>query len=102
MDHGSVHVMPRRVYYAVFAALIAMTLVTVWVAYFDLGALNAVVALTIACFKATLVMLYFMHLRYSSSLIWIAVGAGVAWLLLLVAITMSDYMSRGWLGPAGA
>lgn len=96
------HVMPRRVYYAVFATLIVFTAVTVAVAYLDLGPLNTVVAMAIASTKATLVMLYFMHLRYSDRLTWLMIAAAVAWLGLLIIITLSDYASRGWLGPVGA
>lgn len=72
------------------------TLITVWVANFDLGPWNAVVALTIAVAKATLVVLYFMHVRYSSKLTWVFVGAGIIWLIILFAFTLSDYLTRGW------
>lgn len=95
------HVMPRKVYYAVFAALMVFTAVTVAVAYLDLGPLSTIVAMAIASTKATLVMLYFMHLRYSSRLTWIMVATAVAWLAILIITVMSDYMSRGWLGPVG-
>jgi cytochrome c oxidase subunit 4 len=66
----------------------------------DLGRMNAVVALTIAVIKATLVVLYFMHVRYSSKLTWVFVGAGFFWLAIMVALTLSDYMTRGWLNIA--
>ena len=92
------HLVPRRVYYTIFATLIALTGVTVAVSYVDLGPLNALVAMTIACVKATLVVMYFMHARYGSRLIWVALGAGVLWLAILIALTMGDYASRSWLG----
>jgi cytochrome c oxidase subunit 4 len=97
----SEHVVPLRVYYAVFAALMVFTTVTVGVAYVDLGPLNVVVALTIAVTKAVLVILYFMHLRYSTRLTRVIVGAGFFWLLVLILFTMSDVVSRGWLGYPG-
>jgi cytochrome c oxidase subunit 4 len=83
-------------YYAVFGALIVGTILTVLVARMDLGPFNNVVMLGVACTKATLVILYFMHVRWSSRLTWVVAGAGFFWLLILFGITMSDYMTRGW------
>ena len=91
------HVVPTRVYYTVFAALMVLTALTVWIAFYDLGILNDVAALGIAAIKATLVVLFFMHVRYSSRLISLIVGTGFAWLALLLILTMADYFSRGWL-----
>lgn len=91
------HVVPRSVYYQVFAALLALTLLTVGVAYIDLGPLNIALALGIAICKALLVMLFFMHLRYGTHLLWIVAGAGVIWLGHLLLFTMIDYLTRGWL-----
>src|SRR5438093_249662 len=79
-----------RLYVAVFAALVFLTLVTVGVSYVDLGPLSVVVALTIAFTKALLVVVFFMHLRESSGLIWVVAGGGFFWLALLIALTMSD------------
>jgi cytochrome c oxidase subunit 4 len=93
----SAHVLPLRVYYGIFAALIVLTGTTVWVATIDLGPANTIVALTIACVKALLVILYFMHVRYSSKLTWVFVCAGVFWFLIMIAFTMADYESRPWL-----
>ena len=90
------HVVSPTVYVGIFATLIVCTALTVIVAYIDLGPINALVAMTIACIKATLVVLYFMHARYGSRLVWIVVGAGVLWLVILIALTMGDYVSRGW------
>jgi cytochrome c oxidase subunit 4 len=72
------------------------TALTVWVANYDLKQWNAIVALSIAVIKATLVVLYFMHVRYSSKLTWVFVGAGLVWLIILFAFTLSDYMTRTW------
>jgi cytochrome c oxidase subunit 4 len=96
MTHPTVSV---RIYFAVFAALIAFTLITVAVAYLDLGVMNTVVALSIAAFKALLVLLYFMHLRYSSRLTWAFAATGFLWLVLIIGLTMSDILSRLWIGP---
>jgi len=90
------HILPKRTYYTVFAILIACTYLTWQVAYFDLGALNAVVALGIAALKAVLVVLFFMHVRYGTRLTWAVIVAGVFWLTILLAVTMSDYLTRGW------
>ena len=83
-------------YLALFVALLALTALTTGVAFIDLGGIgNVAVALTIAVIKAVLVALYFMHLRYSSRLTIIFAGAGIFWLGILVALTLSDYISRG-------
>jgi cytochrome c oxidase subunit IV len=92
----SEHVVSRKTYFIIFFALLVLTAATVWVAYFDLGPLNVIVALSIAVLKATLVVLYFMHVRYSSKLTWVFVGAGFFWLAILVAFTLSDYATRNW------
>jgi cytochrome c oxidase subunit 4 len=70
-------------------------------ALFDLGPFNTVIALFIALCKALLIALFFMHLRWSSKLTWAFAGVGVCWLLILLGITMNDYLSRGWLGVPG-
>ncbi len=70
------------------------TYVTVQIAFFDLGALNTVAALTIAVFKAVLVVLFFMHVKYSTRLTWAVVIGSVFWLGILLALTMSDYLTR--------
>jgi cytochrome c oxidase subunit 4 len=85
-------------YRTVFTALMVLTAVTVTVAFIDLGALNNVVALGIACLKATLVLVYFMHLRYSSTLTRVAVATGGVFFVLLVAFTMSDAITRELMG----
>ena len=91
------HVVPLRVYYAVFVTLLALTGATVAISFTDLGPLNTVAALGIAAVKATLVILYFMHVRWSSRLIWLAVGGGLLWLGILIALTLADVATRGWL-----
>jgi cytochrome c oxidase subunit IV len=90
------HVTPKRLYYFVFLALIVGTALTVLVAMFDLGPLNNILMLTVACTKALLVILYFMHVRWSTRLTWVVAGSGFFWLIILFGITMGDYLSRGW------
>jgi cytochrome c oxidase subunit IV len=90
------HVAPKTMYYAVFAALIVGTGLTVLVAFFDLGVFNNILMLSIACAKALLVILFFMHVRWSTRLTWLVVASGFFWLIILFGITMTDYMTRGW------
>jgi cytochrome c oxidase subunit IV len=95
MSSGAPHVVPVRVYLTIFALLLVLTAVTTAVAYADLGRLNVVIMLTIAMVKASLVALYFMHLRWSDRLSRLAVGAAIAWLLLMVGLTSADLVIRG-------
>lgn len=97
----SEHIIPVRIYVSVFTVLLVLTMLTVGVALIDLGRLNIVVALVIATFKATLVLLYFMHLRYSARLTWLAVAGGCFWLAVLIVLSMSDVLTRGLLGFPG-
>jgi len=91
------HTVSPKIYYAVFGALVFLTLLTTGVAYIDLGILNPIVAFTIAVCKASLVVLFFMHVWYRGRLAWIFLGAGVLWLAFLIAFTLSDVMTRGWI-----
>ncbi|MGH9962870.1 MAG: cytochrome C oxidase subunit IV family protein [Pyrinomonadaceae bacterium] len=97
----SVHVVPIRIYVIIFTSLMVLTAITVAAAYMDLGPLNTVVALAVAVSKATLVILYFMHVRYSSSVTKLVIAGSFLWLLILLVITMTDYWSRGWLPTPG-
>ena len=91
---------PVRVYAAIVSCLFIFTGITVLAAFVELGALNTPLALAIAIFKATLVVLFFMHVRYNTPLMWVFAGAGFFWLLILFALTMQDYVSRDWETPA--
>lgn len=93
----SSHVVPQSVYLKVFWALMVLTVVTVAVSLVDLGPLNVVVALLVAGVKATLVVLFFMHVRYSPKLIWIFAGAGFLWLLFMLVLTFQDVATRDWI-----
>jgi cytochrome c oxidase subunit IV len=90
------HVVPTAIYYAIFATLMVLTGVTVGVAYIDLGRLNTVAAIAIACFKALIVVLYFMHVKYSTRLIKLTVIAGLYWMGIIFALTLGDYLTRAW------
>jgi cytochrome c oxidase subunit 4 len=92
---GHAHIAPTSMYYKVFGALVIGTILTVLAARVDLGLLNNLVMLLIACTKATLVILFFMHVRWSSRLTWVVAAAGFFWLALLFTI-LGDYISRGW------
>jgi cytochrome c oxidase subunit 4 len=90
------HVAPLKLYFGIFGILMVGTALTVVVAFFDLGPLNNVVMLTIASVKALFVIIYFMHVRWSSRLTWVVAASGFFWLLILFSFTMTDYLSRGW------
>jgi cytochrome c oxidase subunit IV len=90
------HIVDKKKYYVVFASLMLLLAATIGIAYIHLGELNFIVALTIAFTKAILIVMYFMHVRYSPRLLWIFVGAGVFWLGILFALSFADYLTRGW------
>ena len=93
----STHIASTRLYYAVFFALIVGTILTYLAALVDFGFFNNVVMLAIALAKAGLVILFFMGVRWSSRLTWVVAGSGFFFLLIMFTITMSDYLSRGWM-----
>jgi len=101
MSGPSVHVVPVRTYFVIFMTLLAMTALTTAAAFVDLGPFSNIVAMAIASFKATLVILFFMHVRYSTKLTSLVVTAGLFWLAILIALTLADYFTRGWLGVPG-
>jgi len=92
----SEHIVPVRVYVTVFAVLLVMTATTTAASAIDLGPWNTVVALAIAVFKASLVVLFFMHVEYSPRLIGVVIVGGLFWLAILLAITFSDFATRNW------
>ena len=99
----SAHIVQPRVYVMIFLALMLGTGLTVMAAFYDFpGPLNVVVALTIAVVKATLVVLFFMHVRYSGRLIWLVIFAALFWLGIMFALTISDYWTRTWMAPLGS
>ncbi|HSD66593.1 MAG TPA: cytochrome C oxidase subunit IV family protein [Vicinamibacteria bacterium] len=90
------HVVSWRVYVAVFLALCALTVVTVVSTGYDFGPLNLVVALGVAITKASLVVLFFMHARYSPRLTGLVIASSIAFFVILVFLTLTDYVSRTW------
>jgi cytochrome c oxidase subunit 4 len=94
MAETHAHVVPPRVYVGIFAALMVLTAVTTWVAFIDLGALNVVIMLVIAGVKASLVVLWFMHARYESTLTRMTIVGAVFWLLVLIVVSASDVFLR--------
>jgi cytochrome c oxidase subunit IV len=93
------HVSSIKLYVGIFLTLMALTAVTIVVAYVNLGPWNKVVALGIASTKATLVVLYFMHVRYASRMTKLVVVSGFFFLMVLFSLTMIDYGSRMWVNP---
>lgn len=93
----SEHIVPTRIYYSIFVALLVLLAITIGVSYIHLGFLNVVAAMTIAVAKGVLIILYFMHVRYSNRLTWVFVGAGFFWLAILLVLSMTDFLTRGWL-----
>ena len=88
------HIVPVRIYLIIFATLLVLTGVTTAVAFVNLGPLNVVVMLLIAFFKASLVILYFMHVRFTGRLTQVAAVSGFAWLAVLIGLTLSDVLTR--------
>lgn len=85
-----------RTYFFNGAALLAFLALTIVAAYINLGPLNTIVAVLISAAKAALIILFFMHMRYSKPVMWLFVGAGFFWLGIMLVLAMSDYVSRGW------
>ena len=90
------HIVSPVVYVTILFALLVGTGLTIWASYVDLGVWNPIIALAIACTKATLVVLFFMHVKYSSKLTMLTVGAGIFMFLTLISMTLADYISRAW------
>ena len=90
------HVTPPIVYVVIFATLLVLTGVTVGASYIEMGVLNPIVALLIGVVKARLVILFFMGVKYSTRLTKLTVGAGLFTFLVLIGMTLSDYISRAW------
>src|SRR5687767_3510499 len=94
--HDQHHVVAKKIYYVIFAMLMVLSAVPVGVAYIDLGAMNTGGGRAIACFKALSVVLFFMHVKYSTRLSKLTVIAGLYWMGILFVLTFSDYLSRAW------
>jgi cytochrome c oxidase subunit 4 len=95
-QHGEHHIVSPMVYLIIFGALLVCTALTIVASYIEMGPWNPVVAIAIACFKATLVVLFFMHVKYGSKLMKLTVGAGLFTFLILVGMSLADYFTRAW------
>ena len=95
-EHVEHHIVTPVTYGIVFITLLVFTGLTVWAAYVNLGILNPVVALAIACTKAVIVILFFMHVKYQSKLVKLTVMSGFFTFLVLITMTLTDYISRAW------
>lgn len=91
------HIVPVRVYLGIISILMVLTIITVWAAFMDFGFLNTVIAVAIAVVKALLVVMFFMHLKYSARILWLYAGAGAVFFIIMLAFLLSDYASRDWL-----
>jgi cytochrome c oxidase subunit IV len=87
---------PARLYWGNCVALMALLALSWSVGYVNLGMFNVIVALAIAIIKALLVVLFFMHIKGGSRILHLAASIGVIWLLIMLALTLSDYFTRGW------
>lgn len=94
--HHSHTIVQPKVYLIIFGALLFFTALTVYASSLELGVFNAVVALGIAVIKGSLVVLFFMHIRYSSRLLKLTICSGILTFLVLITMTMTDYISRAW------
>lgn len=90
------HIVSPKVYLAILCALLAGTALTVWASYIDMGVFNPIIALAIACAKATLVVLFFMHVKYSTKLTKLTVFCGFFVFMVLIGMTLTDYITRAW------
>lgn len=95
-EHAEHHIVSPLQYGFVYIALLIGTALTVIAARIELGVFNPIVALAIACTKAVIVILFFMHVKYQSKLIKLTVAAGFFTFLILITMTLSDYISRAW------
>jgi cytochrome c oxidase subunit 4 len=90
------HIVSPKVYLVILLSLLVGTGLTVWASFIDMGVFNPIVALAIACTKAVLVVLFFMHVKYSTKLTKLTVGAGFFTFIVLIGMTLADYFTRAW------
>jgi cytochrome c oxidase subunit 4 len=95
------HIVPVQTYLVIYGVLMGLLLLTVAAALIDLGPFQFAAAMLIALIKGILIVLFFMHVRYSERLVWIFSGASFLWLLILIVFTLNDYLTRGWLNVPG-
>ncbi len=95
-DEHEHHIVSPKVYVVIFLALLALTSLTVGASFIEMGIFNPIIALGIAVIKAVLVVLFFMHVKYSTKLTKLTVGAGVFTFFILIGMTLADYFTRAW------
>jgi cytochrome c oxidase subunit IV len=95
-EHGEHHIVTPKTYAIIFVTLLTFTGITVAAAFVNLGIFNPVIALAIACIKAAIVFLFFMHVYFQTKLIKMTVASGIFTFLILITMTLSDYISRAW------
>lgn len=95
-DENEHHIVSPRVYVTIFLILLVLTTLTVLASYVEMGIFNPIVALAIAVVKAVLVVLFFMHVKYSTKLTKLTVGAGIFTFFVLISLTLTDYFTRAW------
>jgi cytochrome c oxidase subunit 4 len=98
--HHEHHIVPWTTYLIVYIVLMALLGGTVAAWYLHLGLLGIILGDMIGIVKATIIILFFMHVRSSSKMVWVIAAAGFVWLAILVGLTLSDYFSRSWLPPS--
>ena len=98
-EHG--HILPVRTYLAVYIALLVLLVATVGAAFINVEPFNFALTMIIALAKAIMILLIFMHVRYSERLIWVFSSAAFLWLAILIALSLNDYFTRGWLNIPG-
>ncbi len=95
-------IVPKRTYVEIWIALLTLTAITAWLSFYNFGRWSAVVAMTIACTKAALVVFFFMHMRYEKlKIVWVVAVAGLFWLFILFIGNLADYLTRQWIGTPG-
>ncbi len=95
-DEHEHHIVSPKVYVVIFLTLLALTSLTVGASFIEMGIFNPIIALGIAVIKAVLVVLFFMHVKYSTKLTKLTVGAGVFTFFILIGMTLADYFTRAW------
>ncbi len=96
MEESQHHVVSPAIYLAVFVTLLVFTGLTVAASFVEMGVFNPIVALAIGCIKAVIVVLFFMHVKYSSKLTKLTVFSGLFTFIVLIGMTLSDYFTRAW------
>ncbi|HXC95319.1 MAG TPA: cytochrome C oxidase subunit IV family protein [Edaphobacter sp.] len=95
-EHADHHIVTPKVYAMVYVALLIATGITVWAAFINLNIFNPIIALAIACTKGVIVILFFMHVKYQSKLVKLTVISGFFTFIVLITMTLTDYISRAW------